>query len=795
MNTEFPPFALPVPQIMERRKEKPRYVPLSAEILSRRQEIARRLEEQIAPLSESLRQLSDEERRAVFFKIEHEGIPSLVGTKLKAIAEPTGTITLAVPLSDNLDSLIGKINEFGTGQEKLGHVPNERLGAALKTFAVGDPKDRLSQALYEQYDELTNEDWIVCEIEMLSLAAGVKQQRKELEQIRGSLQSAFGNGTKGNFFEHEEIRGTCRAVIRCTGSLFQDLVEGREWQTRISWFDARPEFETFHSILRDFSFQDLGPIQSPNDHASVVCVIDTGVTSGNPFLQPVTKDDLLKSFLRRSPGNPYDEFGHGSGVASLVSYYALNLDRGASNVPKVWIASARVLNENNEGEEERLFSLVLSEAVNFFVPLGVRVFNLSVNVKNRKWNAEAKRTESRRSWIARSIDRLSREHDIVFVVSTGNIPSDHVRSYLEQGSAYPDYLHDAEASILDPGQAALALTVGAISPGTLVVGRVGEVTAIAQEDQPAPFTRSGPGINREVKPEVVDYGGNYVQDSGSSIVRTNPGTNVMMASHQLTPALIHESGTSFAAPRVAHKLALVLADLKSLGMTLISAPLLKAFLVNSTQTRSSDEFKKWLYIVGYGFPNANAATYCDPYSAILYFQGTLQPDRVAYFDIPVPANLSTADNGTKRLTVTVAHAPEVQRWGLEKYLGTTLKWRLFRGDVNKDAIITCMSAEDDEEETNGQQIERPDELKGDLGITIRSRGTIQHDIFEWTRHQDTYSADTYTLAVAAYEKWGRTNPEAVPYAVVVRIEETTQTADIYSEIQSILTRIETRVRT
>lgn len=794
MNSEFPPLVLPAPQVMVRRKEKPRYVPLPQEILVRRQEIARRLEEQITPLSENLRQLSDEERRTVFYKIEHEGIPSLVGTKLKPIAEPTATITLAIPRSDNLDDLIGKINEFGTGQEKLGHVPNERLVVALKTIAVGDPKDRLSQALYEQYDKIINQDWIVCEIEILSLANGSNQQRKELEQIRGSLESAFANGTRGNFFEHEDIRGTCRAVIRCTGSLFRDLVEGREWQTRISWFDARPEFETFHSILRDFSFQDLGPIQIPSDHAPVVCVVDTGVTSGNPFLQPVTKPELLKSFLKHSPENPYDEFGHGSGVASLVSYYALNLDRGASNVPKVWIASARVLDENNEGEEDRLFSLVLSEVVDFFVPLGVRVFNLSVNIKNRKWNAEAKRTVPRRSWIARSIDRLSREHDIVFVVSTGNIPPDHVRAYLEQGSAYPDYLHGAEASILDPGQAALALTVGAISPGTLVVGRVGEVTAIAQESQPAPFTRSGPGISREVKPEVVDYGGNYVQYNGSSIVSTNPGTDVMMASHQLTPALIHNSGTSFAAPRVAHKLALVLADLQSLGMNAISAPLLKAFLVNSTQTTRSGEFMKWLYVVGYGFPDADAATYCGPYSAILCFQGTLQPDSVAYFDIPVPAILSTADNGTKRLTVTVAHAPEVQRWGLERYLGTTLKWRLFRGDVTKDAIIRYMSAEDDEDETNGQQIDRPGELKGALGITIRSRGTIQHDVFEWTRHQDDYSADTYTLAVAAYEKWGRNNPEPVPYAVVVRIEETTQTAEIYSAIQNILARIETRVR-
>ena len=434
----------------------------------------------------------------------------------------------------------------------------------------------------------------------------------------------------------------------------------------------------------------------------------------------------------------------------------------------------------------------------------MRIFNLSVNILNRKWNDEAKRTVPRRSWIARTIDKLSREYDIVFVVSTGNIPTLQVREYLQNGQAYPGYFVEDDARLLDPGQAALALTVGALSPGTLIVGPTGSATAIAARNQPAPFTRCGPGISREIKPELVDFGGNYVHDVGGGFVRTNPGTSVMMASHQLTPAIAHDSGTSFAAPRVAHKLGLVLADLESLDLLEVSAPLLKAFIINSANRSSSgDEFeafveametvqpKHWLNVAGYGMPDHNRATYCDPYSALLFFTGELTPDTVAYFDVPVPAELASAANGTKRLTITVVHAPEVQRWGLERYLGTTLKWRIFRGDITREDIIASISV-DEEGELSEDQPDRPGELAGKLGIRLRSRGTVQHDVIEWTRHQEHYSTGTYTLAVAAYEKWGRAKPAPVPYAVVIRLEDTTETTHVYSAVQNILAQIEVR---
>lgn len=402
MNNDFPIFSLFQPEIVKRRSEKSRRLPsLPPEVLAHRQEIAYILKNQIEPLANLLREMPDEERKSVFVKIQHQRPVKLIG--IKPVAEPTENITLAIiPEIDKLDNLLQKVEDFGTGDLKKGQAPNEYL-AAINQIQQGEPKDRLCQVFFEEYDELIKKESIICEIEMMSLKQGKNQQREELQEIRSDLEQLLRQSPNyGNIFEHEEIKGTCRAVIRCDGSIFQQLVEDKKWQTKIFWFDARPEFETFIQTYKDFNIQSLGQFISPPDNAPIVCIVDSGVTPGNPFLRPVVREDLVHSFLNSAPENPYDEYGHGSGVASLASYYALNGYPGSDNEGKVWIASARVLDRDNLLEDERLFSKVLIEVVETFVPLGVRIFNLSVGIINRKWNAEAKRTVPRKSWIART---------------------------------------------------------------------------------------------------------------------------------------------------------------------------------------------------------------------------------------------------------------------------------------------------------------------------------------------------------------------------------------------------------
>ena len=125
----------------------------------------------------------------------------------------------------------------------------------------------------------------------------------------------------------------------------------------------------------------------------------------------------------------------------------------------------------------------------------------------------------------------------------------------------------------------------------------------------------------------------------------------------------------------------------------------------------------------------------------------------------------------------------MQKWGLENYFGVDLKWRMFRGDVDRDSVINAMSKEDDDESDRPDQ---PNELPFTHRVTRRSRGTVQHDWLEWTEHKEGYSADHYTLAVAAYSRWDRNKKpgqrdfKACPYAIVGRLEDLGGTVHVYN---------------
>lgn len=804
MNDGFPPLVLSPPDTRKRRKEEGRSVPLPAELLKKRKQIAQILKVKISSLSQRLKSMSDAERRAVFYKIEHENPLSpamLTGTDLKAIAQPSPEVVYAVPKQANLNRFLQKVDDFGTGPVRKQHVPSEWL-AQLKDIQEASPKDRLSDDLRSSYSKLVKEQSIICEIEFLSLKQGINQQKTEIEGWIKELQQQFASGIHGNFFEHEMMPPTCRAVIRCTGTMFERIVNKPEWIERIRWIESRPKFQTFQEVLDAFRVKDLAPLSSPPQDASIVCIIDSGVTSGNPFLEKVVQSRLSKSFLKKQPSNPNDEHGHGSAVASLASYYSLNLAAGAKNQARLWIASARILDAQNQIEDERLFSKLLEEVVHHFVAKGIRIFCLAVGDDRKVWGTSAKRSLPRKSWVARRIDQLSREYDVVFVTCTGNIDLNEITQHAKDGKPYPKYLGEETSQLLDPGQAALAVTVGSIAPSTTII-TAKDNRALALRNQPSPFTRSGPGIRGEVKPDVVEYGGNLAFDQGLERCRENRGLQVPTASRQLSPAVSYWTGTSFAAPRVAHRLALIEQDLKSLGIA-SSAPLLRAFLINSAFHREDNgelapirkafpgkaHRDRLHLLLGHGLPDQNRATGCDDYSVVAFFQGEIKPDHVMFFDVPVPSQLSK-ERDQRRLTVTVAHAPEVQKWGLERYFGIDLKWRMFRGDKSRDEIVDAMSEQIDESDIDSDdddgfevndEAALPKELPFQPSVQKRSRGTVQHATYEWGQHKSSYSDGHYTLAIAAYKRWQRSVGN-IPIAVVVRLEDLGRKVPIYSAVR------------
>jgi hypothetical protein len=803
MNRQNPVIELRNPEVLDRRREPGRVIPTPATIRDRRANIAEALQSQLAPVKRRFAPLTAAQRRAFFVKLRHRRPISLVGTGLKAMSTVDDATTLAAPIDDDFQRLENKIVQFGHGEVHHDRVPNAALVGNLELIEVGAPTDRLSDDLRAHFEDYCARDFIKLEIEITSLESNRHRQRAEVYRTLETVTAYLGHGIGGVIYEHEYADGVIRVALSCNGASFRALVEDPDWQTKITRFEEQPTFQTYSEVLRDFGANELH-ITAPDLQAEVICIADSGLARGNPFLGPVTRDELMFSFLSQRPSDVYDENGHGSGVASLAAYYTLNLAAGADNTAASIIASARILDQNNECPD-RLFSVVLRDVVEALLPQGVRIFNLSVNVAERPWNQTHRRALPKRSWTARAIDQIIREHDVLIVISTGNIALDDLRD-LNRAAAYPRYFADASCALLDPGQAALALSVGAIAATTQLVGDVRDLTPLVDRDQPAPFTRCGPGIRGDIKPELVEYGGNVAINGATGSIVPNIGFSIPIASAETVPAVVHDIGTSLAAPKVAHQAARLLRDLRSLGLS-PSGPLLRAFLVNSARHADrdgnlqnfigllGDEFPVgWQDIVGYGIANADRATYCDDYEVKLYYEGSLESNKVAIFDIPVPASLTRSPReAAKKLHITVAYNPEIHVRAFSDYFGTLLKWRLFRGDVAREDVLTAMSRDLGEdaitEEDDGvvEDAVEVNEMPGALGIRKRSRGSVQHDVFDWRDHQERYSAGSYTLAVTSFERWGRANPDPVPFAIVVSLEDESRSVAIYSEVRALVT--------
>ncbi|MEC5184883.1 hypothetical protein RCH12_002354 [Cryobacterium sp. MP_3.1] len=210
---------------------------------------------------------------------------------------------------------------------------------------------------------------------------------------------------------------------------------------------------------------------------------------------------------------------------------------------------------------------------------GVRVFNFSMNFT-------APGEPNRYGYVARRLDQIAAAHDVIVVISAGNLSLAQFRTEWspDNATALASLVSDTAGVLAEPGESLYNVSVSALNPP----GLENHVPFA-----PARYSKRGPGLRGAIKPDFGHIGGSGTPTptEGSGLVSVNE-----------SGALVAEAGTSYAAPLVARSLA----DLDSLIDGDVSREVLLALLVHYARTPELFTHKDLKHVarnlVGFGVP-------------------------------------------------------------------------------------------------------------------------------------------------------------------------------------------------
>jgi hypothetical protein len=598
--------------------------------------------------------------------------------------------------------------------------------------------------------------------------------------------------------------------VRLDHAAFKQLIELKE-VARVS----RPPLPTFNPF--EIFNQDVEgfEILSPAESATGILIIDSGVVAGHPLIKNALGDEAN---FQSVEAETVDRAGHGTAVAGCALYGDIEKCINEKQFhAHNWLFSAKVMYAvqdlrggiYSEYDPEKLMEHQFQDAIEYF--LGnkdnrIRVVNVSLGNKFEVWH----KSEFRQPPLASLIDEIAREYDdVVFVVSSGNIdPVEQFGDISGVVDHYPEYLFNKNISdfnLINPATSALAITVGSIANSPRIApnssfGTQSDIfTSVAAEHQPSPFTRTGPGINGMVKPELVDYGGNLILSQEFGRVRVNNGGKMPILSWQYPDTLFAmDLGSSFSAPKVARSCALVSNSYPDKSANFIKnlvlqsahypEPLDKTFW----QAKKKDEAElKRLMSIGYGVPNHAKAISSFNNRVLFFDESSIQVDQAKVFKIDLPDSFF-ATKGDRIFSIVLTYNPPVRRSRGDYYLGNTLEFKVFH-TVSPDDVISKISALDDEQ--GESKIDSKYHLDFEPKVTLRSKGCHQKAVKNFTHtYWSNNSFTSLCIALINRNRWVKVIDDNFKqdYCISLCVYHS-EHASLYSEIRT-LNQVQLRER-
>jgi hypothetical protein len=549
-------------------------------------------------------------------------------------------------------------------------------------------------------------------------------------------------------------------------------------------------------------------IQPPAASAPTVCVIDSGIQEEHFLLEPGIDKDSSHCFLPNTQASDVADYvrpgGHGTRVAGAVLHDEKIPTEG--NVPlEAWVQNARILDADCNLPKELFPPAVLREVVKRYHEGNrhTRIFNHSIN-------ADAPcRTRHMSAWAA-EIDRLSSEYDILVIQSAGNLkssrpaPKPGIAEFISSGRAYPDYLAEVACRVANPAQSFQALTVGSVAYGPFE--DAGWRSLTSRSGDPSAFSRAGLGIWDSIKPEVVEYGGDYLRSAGSPLSVGTPGSGrncypeLVRSTRHGGPAFDRdEVGTSYAAPKVARiatRLQTLLPDEPCL--------LYRGLIVQSARwpqwanTLPVDQQAALLKRMGYGIPDMDRATTNTDHRTtfITHRDREIGAGDCHVFQVPIPDQLrGPAEDYDILIEVTLSYAAEPRRTRRTPrgYLSVWLDWLSNRKGESLDAFLTRALKGDEDTIQEGTSFGWVIEARGQWGRIPdirRSVGTVQKD---WALVKSNALPQDLCIAVRGHRGWSRDPEAAARYSLVVSFEILGQEISIYEPLRTAVLELQAEV--
>ncbi|RTQ53268.1 S8 family peptidase [Hymenobacter gummosus] len=439
----------------------------------------------------------------------------------------------------------------------------------------------------------------------------------------------------------------------------------------------------FGVAVRDFPFS----VNAPTEDLPIIGVIDTGVSSHTPLAPLIVATDYTV------PGGDaaVDTHGHGTSVAAFAALgkKIIGAVRGRLD------ADARILPiKVLDGRQGHLSTLDVGNLiVRARYEHGVRIFVLTICY------VQHLRTDEAHSDYANYLDQISREHDLLIFISTGNY------DVLLDTCVYPRHFLAEETNMCSPAESMNNITVGATG------ANFEDEVPITQHEYP--FTSSSlPAAysrkfhldekkwkqkNRHLfKPDVVYPGGNYMRvlhrDLGPCLDNTGAAGLQYLS---IVPGAFfgRDVGTSFSAPLVANLAAKMMRKYPQLRLQTI-----KALIVNSADPVRLDVHKDILSnhlqrsIGGNGLPNEVYCLSSNEDNATIIIEDKIKVGYTKEIPVELPRYLRDAHKNKSliKVTATLCFAFRPVKGYPTAYCPVHVAFGMFRNVELEQGVVRAM---------------------------------------------------------------------------------------------------------